>query len=277
MATFAIGDIQGCLPDLRKLLKKAGFDQDRDRLLLTGDLVARGPDSLGTLRFVRNLGDRVVTVLGNHDLHLLAIAAGHVPLRNKESDLLPILEAPDRHDLLDWLQTRPLLHEEPEHDAILVHAGIPPLWTLEEARSRAREVEKLLRGADSAEFFKGMYGNEPDIWQADLAGQPRWRLITNSFTRMRFVNSAGALELASKGEADQPPAGYFPWFEHPARKITEQRIIFGHWAALGGQTSAGNLLAMDTGCVYGGSLTAVRLDDGRLFSTGCDCYRLIRK
>ena len=271
MATYAIGDLQGCHEAFRCLLRHIDFRPDRDRLLLVGDLVARGSDSLQTLREVHALRDNLVCVLGNHDLHLLALAAGTVSLREKEADLKPILEAPDRKTLLGWLQSLPLLHEEPEFNAVLVHAGIPPLWTLEEARARAREVEEVLSGPDWPLYFKHMYGNRPAAWSDDLEGPERWRVITNHLTRMRFVDTEGRLELVTKGKRSESPDGHMPWFEHPRRKARDVRILFGHWAALQGRAPVHNIEPLDTGCCYGGDLTALRLEDERYFA--CECER----
>ena len=226
MSTYAIGDLQGCLAPFDALLDEIGFHPDRDRLLLAGDLVNRGPDSLGALRRVYQLRDNVRVVLGNHDLHLLAASHGH--------------------------------------------AGLPPLWRLDEARARALEVETVLASPDKAEaFFANMYGNSPAGWHDGLEGTDRWRVITNYFTRMRFVNDAGELDLGSKGEPDQPPPGFMPWFEHPQRRERDVRVLFGHWAALEGRTGTAGVEALDTGCVWGGCLTALRLEDGRRFQCAC--------
>lgn len=268
MSTYAIGDLQGCLTPFEALLKEIRFNPDRDRLLLAGDLVNRGPESLGALRRVFELRDCTRVVLGNHDLHLLAVAHGATDPKNKDT-LAPILEAPDREQLLGWLQSQPLMIEEPAFDAIMIHAGLPPLWTVEQARRRAREVEAVL--ADSARaplFFANMYGNEPAGWDDALGGPDRWRVITNYFTRMRFVNDAGELDLAVKGEPDRPPRGFMPWFEHPRRRPAP-RILFGHWAALEGHAPVDGVEALDTGCVWGGCLTALRLEDNRRFRVGC--------
>ncbi|MFP1678004.1 symmetrical bis(5'-nucleosyl)-tetraphosphatase [Alloalcanivorax sp. C16-2] len=269
MSTYAIGDLQGCLAPFDALLSRIGFNPDRDRLLLAGDLVNRGPDSLGTLRRVHELRDNVQVVLGNHDLHLLAVAHGHATVKNKDT-LRPILDAADRDTLLGWLQRQPLLVEAPAFNAVMTHAGLPPLWTLEQARERAAEITRVLADPASAGiFFQEMYGNEPAGWRDDLSGAARWRVITNYFTRMRFVNRQGDLDLTTKGEADQPPAGFMPWFEHPDRLERGLMVLFGHWAALKGHTGVAGVEALDTGCVWGGTLTALRLDDGARFH--CDC------
>lgn len=273
MSVYAIGDLQGCLEPFDCLLKEIDFTPGRDRLLLAGDLVARGPDSLGTLRRVYQLREHLHCVLGNHDLHLLALAHGAIPARKKkDADLQAILDAPDRDELLGWLQQQPLLHEEPSFNAVIAHAGIPPLWSLAEARERAREVEAVLRNGNAADFFRDMYGNEPAGWDDALTGTTRLRVITNYFTRMRFINDAGELELTQKGESDAAPTGYFPWFEHPARQHTDTLVLFGHWAALAAKLSTPTLEAIDAGCVWGGHLTAVRLEDRKRFH--CDCSHL---
>ncbi|KGD62203.1 diadenosine tetraphosphatase [Alcanivorax jadensis T9] len=268
MSDYAIGDLQGCLEPFNCLLERIGFNADRDRLFLAGDLVNRGPDSLGTLRRVYELRENVHAVLGNHDLHLLAVAQGSTDSRRKDT-LTDILEAPDRDALLGWLQNCPLMVDIPEHQAVMTHAGIPPLWTLAQARGRAREVEQVLRSSQANEFFANMYGNQPAGWDDGLAGSERWRVITNHFTRMRFVNEAGELDLTSKGEPDAPPEGFMPWFHHPRRLSGDTRILFGHWAALEGHADMLQVEALDTGCVWGGSLTALRLDD--LTRIACHC------
>ncbi|CUR46582.1 symmetrical bis(5'-nucleosyl)-tetraphosphatase [Alloalcanivorax xenomutans] len=269
MSTYAIGDIQGCLGPFEALLERIRFKADRDQLVLAGDLVNRGPDSLGTLRRIHDLRDNVLTVLGNHDLHLLAVAHGQTHARSKDT-LAAILEAKDRDTLLDWLQRQPLLIDLPEFNAVMAHAGMPPLWSLEQARERAGEITAVLAdGEQASTFFAHMYGNEPAGWRDDLQGPERWRVITNHFTRMRFVNDAGELDLGSKGEADQPPEGYMPWFEHPRRRDLGRRILFGHWAALEGRASANDVEPLDTGCVWGGQLTALRLEDG--LRIACQC------
>lgn len=275
MSIWAIGDLQGCLEPFECLLQRIDFRPDRDRLLLAGDLVARGPDSLGTLRRVHALRDNLVTVLGNHDLHLLALAWGHARMKKKEeADLGPILAAPDRDALLEWLCHQPLLHELPEHDAVLVHAGIPPLWSLAQARARAAEVEAALRGERRQQYLAHIYGNEPAGWSDTLDDVTRWRVITNGFTRMRFVTRDGELDLSAKGEADDAPPGCVPWFEHPGRVVRDRLILFGHWAALRGSVSTPTLEALDTGCVWGGALTALRLEDRHRVS--CDCAAIRR-
>ena len=267
MAIYAIGDIQGCVVPLEELLDTLGFDPARDRLWLTGDLVNRGPHSLDTLRLLMRLGERVCTALGNHDLHLLAVAAQVREARAGDT-LQPILDAPDRDELIHWLRHRPLIHCDTRPElavkSLLVHAGVYPGWSRKQAARRAREVESLLRGddADYHEFLRHMYGREPACW-AQAKTADRWqraRFITNAFTRMRYCGPGGALDFSCKDAPASRPARLLPWFDHPARKCRQWRIVFGHWSALGILRRA-NLLGLDSGCVWGGALTAVRLDD----------------
>ncbi len=264
MATYAVGDLQGCLSPLKALLKHVTFSPENDRLWLAGDLVNRGPDSLETLRFVKNLKDAVTVVLGNHDLHLLAAARGFRKLSSKDT-LQPILDAPDRDELLNWLQKQPLVHYDKKLGYTMVHAGIPPIWELKKALKLSQEVEHILQGPDANTFFANMYGNTPDIWHKELQGPDRWRLITNYFTRMRFCNPEGKLELETKTGPDTSPEGFAPWFSHANHKCAKKKIIFGHWAALQGNTGKDNFIGLDTGCVWGGSLTMMRLEDESFF------------
>ncbi|MEK1907118.1 MAG: symmetrical bis(5'-nucleosyl)-tetraphosphatase [Pseudomonas sp.] len=270
MATYAVGDLQGCLQPLKCLLERVTFNPLQDRLWLVGDLVNRGPQSLETLRFLFAMRDSLVCVLGNHDLHLLAVA--HNIERLKKSDTLQeILDAPDRKDLLDWLRLQKLLHYDEQRDIALVHAGIPPQWTLEKALKRAAEVEETLR--DDARlplFLDGMYGNEPAKWDKDLHGVTRLRVITNYFTRMRFCTADGTLDLKSKEGVDTAPPGYAPWFSYPQRKTRGQKIIFGHWAALEGNCDEPGLFALDSGCVWGGAMTLMNIDSGELHRCSCE-------
>jgi bis(5'-nucleosyl)-tetraphosphatase (symmetrical) len=263
MATYAIGDVQGCLDPLQRLLDVIHFDPAQDYLWFTGDLVNRGPQSLETLRFIRELGDRQICVLGNHDLHLLVRAHdGH----NGQADdtLDSILTAPDRVALLRWLLARPLLHHDPVTGYVMAHAGLAPGWTLQQAKQLAAEVEAVLQGSGHGEFLRDLYGDEPSLWRDDLQGQARLRCIVNYFTRMRFCDAAGRLVWVDKAA----PA-VMPWFQVPQRKNGAVKIIFGHWAALAGQTHTENVFALDTGCVWGYNLTAMRLEDGKRFQVGC--------
>jgi bis(5'-nucleosyl)-tetraphosphatase (symmetrical) len=268
VAVYAIGDVQGCYDALRRLLDDLDFDPGRDRLWLAGDLVNRGPQSLEVLRFVRGLGEAAVSVLGNHDLNLLAVAHGERARKRKDT-LEPVLTAPDRDDLLDWLRHRPLLHHDPSLNYTLVHAGLPPQWGLAEARDRAAELEAVLRGERFADLLHHMYGNTPDRWCQGLAGWERLRFITNCFTRMRYVSPCGRLELRSSGPPGTQPHPYLPWFQVPGRASAGLRIVFGHWSTLGPLTRNG-VYALDSGCIWGGALTALRLTDApRLFQYPC--------
>lgn len=260
MAIYAVGDIQGCCDEFEMLLAQLRFDPDRDRLWLTGDLVNRGPRSLDVLRRVKGLGAAAITVLGNHDLHLLAAAlAPGEPL--KPSDTLgPIFTAPDRDELLIWLRSLPLLHHDATLGYTMIHAGLPPQWDLATARACAAELEQSLRDdARCLELFTHMYGDRPNRWSEDLRGVERLRFITNCFTRLRFCRADGRLELKFKGKVDSAPAGIVPWFRAPQRRSRDLRIVCGHWSALGYHDADG-VLSIDTGCVWGGKLCAVRLD-----------------
>lgn len=257
MAIYAIGDIQGCFTQLQKLLEKLDYDPARDQLWFTGDLVNRGPHSLATLRFVKGLGEQAVTVLGNHDLHLLAVAEGYVP-KHKKDTLDEILEAPDRDELLAWLRQQPLMHHDAQLGYTLIHAGMPPHWDLATAQSCAQEVQTALRGDAYHGFLAHMYGNEPRCWSDDLQGWERLRYITNCFTRLRYCDVAGNLCLDAKGPPGTQPQGCIPWFAVPGRASRETHIIFGHWSSLGPQKVAG-IYPLDTGCLWGGRLTAMRL------------------
>jgi bis(5'-nucleosyl)-tetraphosphatase (symmetrical) len=260
MALYAIGDVQGCFEPLQRLLTKLSFDVKRDRVWFTGDLVNRGPNSLDVLRFVVNLGHNAVTVLGNHDLHLLAVAAGAASIRPGDT-IDDILRAPDRDALLEWLSHRPLLHQDEAAGYSLVHAGLLPDWDLSTAAACAREVETEIRalGAKATAFYRRMYGNTPDRWEPRLTGFERWRLIINVFTRLRFCTADGRIDPAFKGAPGSQPPSLIPWFQHPQRRTRADRIVFGHWSALG-HYDADGVIGLDTGCVWGNCLTAVRLD-----------------
>lgn len=269
MATYAIGDIQGCLPALERLLDRLNFDPARDQLWFTGDLVNRGPDSLGTLRFIRALGKAALAVLGNHDLHLLAVA--HTGAKQGRHDTLDaILAAPDRAELLDWLAHRPLLHHDAQRDWTLIHAGLPPQWDLELAATLAREVETTLRGPRLKDFLAVMYANEPDRWSPALAGDARLRFTVNCLTRLRFCTPQGRLLFKPKGAPGSQPSDSLPWFEAPGRRSAGHRIVFGHWAALGRIEWPGtDVYGIDTGCVWGNALSALCLETGTITSCGC--------
>jgi bis(5'-nucleosyl)-tetraphosphatase (symmetrical) len=265
MATYAIGDVQGCHDALQRLLGEIGFSPARDTLWFVGDLVNRGTQSAAVLRFVRALGERAIVVQGNHDLHALALLAGKAK-RRADDTLEDLAAAPDRELLLDWLRRRPLLHVEEEY--AMVHAGLLPAWTLEQAGALAAEVEAVLRGPDHLALYPALYGARPAAWSDALAGYERLRVIVNAMTRMRFCTPEGAMDFSVKGEAEKALPGYLPWFEVPARKSRGVPIVCGHWSALGLRITP-DLLALDTGCVWGGRLTAVRLEDRRVFQTAC--------
>lgn len=258
MALYAIGDLQGCHAEFMALLERLRFEPRRDRLWLTGDLVNRGPASLAALREVRSLGRAATVVLGNHDLHLLAMAYAPKTVKRRDPGLEAVLDAPDAAELLAWLASRPLLHRDAALGWTLIHAGLPPQWTLAQAESCASEVETALRD-DPAAMLEDMYGDEPDCWSPSLAGARRLRFAVNCLTRLRFVDREGRLLLACKGTIADAPAGAMPWFRHPERATKGDAFVFGHWSALGFLAEPG-LRCLDTGCVWGGALTALRLD-----------------
>lgn len=264
MATYAIGDIQGCFDEFQALLEAIRFS-DQDRLWIAGDLVNRGPKSLETLRYIHALGDRAQVVLGNHDLHMLAVYYG--VSKAKRSDTFDdVFAAEDAKALMRWLRQQPLLITDETLGFSMAHAGIPPNWTLKKAHKRAREVETILQSTLAKEFFKHMYGNRPATWSGKLEGWQRLRMITNAFTRMRFCNGKGRLNLTCKGSPGSQPQGYKPWFLHANKLPDNHRIIFGHWAALEGNASPAHVFALDTGCVWGDRLTSLRLEDQQYFS-----------
>lgn len=256
MALHAVGDVQGCHAELVRLLDEIRFDPARDRLLLTGDLVNRGPQSLATLRLVKSLGSAATTVLGNHDLHLLAVAYGISRTKRKDT-FHDVLDAPDCGELLDWLRSQPLCHREGRYT--LVHAGVPPQWSVAEARSRAAEVEAVLAGEECTEFLRQMYGNEPDRWSEQCSGWDRLRYIVNVCTRMRYCAPDGRLDFRDKGPPGTQREGLLPWFEVPDRRSAGEAVVFGHWSTLGFRAGDG-YFSLDTGCLWGGELTALRLD-----------------
>ena len=260
MAVFAIGDVQGCKDELDTLLDRLRFDASCDRLWFVGDLVNRGPRSLDTLRFVKSLGDAAITVLGNHDLHLLALARGDADWREGDAGLRPIVEAPDADPLLDWLQARPLLHHDARLGLSMLHAGLPPQWTLQTAATCADEVQRRLGGEMAGQLYERMYGNEPDTWRDDLDGWDRIRFTINAFTRLRVCDAAtGRMVLKFKGLPATAPRGTQPWFRIPWRKSAGARLVVGHWSAMGYVNEDG-VLGLDTGCVWGGTLAAQRID-----------------
>ena len=259
MSTYAIGDVQGCYASLQALLQKVAFDPAHDTLWFVGDLVNRGPDSLAVLRYVQSLGAAAITVLGNHDLHLLAAAQNPECLTSQDT-LDTILAAPDCKTLLTWLQHRPLLHHDATLGYTLVHAGIHPQWSLAQAQHYAHEVEDVLRSNTSLELLQQLYGDEPACWDERLHGITRWRYLINVFTRMRFCDAQGCLNLTDKGEITATAPHLMPWFRVPHRPMAQQCIVFGHWSALQGITDDPYAIALDTGCVWGQTLTAFCLE-----------------
>jgi bis(5'-nucleosyl)-tetraphosphatase (symmetrical) len=260
MAIYAVGDIQGCCDEFEVLLAQLDFDPARDRLWLTGDLVNRGPRSLDVLRLVKSFGPAAITVLGNHDLHLLAAALAPGEQLKPQDTLGEIFEAPDRDELLTWLRSLPLLHHDAALGYTMIHAGLPPQWDLATAQSCAAELEQALRDEDrSLELLTHMYGDRPNRWSDDLRGLQRLRFITNCLTRLRFCRGDGTLELKYKGKVESAPPDVFPWFRAPQRRSRDLRIVCGHWSALGYHDGDG-VLSIDSGCVWGGKLCAVRLD-----------------
>lgn len=272
MSTYAIGDIQGCYDELQQLLELIEFNPKKDRLWFAGDLVNRGPKSLETLRFVKGLGDRAITVLGNHDLHLLALwQHKHKHFKSNDS-LKPVLAAKDGEELLQWLRYRPLMHYDKKLDYAMLHAGLPPQWSRKKALGYAAEVEEVLRGKKFHEFLGHMYGNKPERWSDNLKGWDRLRFIVNCFTRMRFCHPDGTLDFKHKGALANAPSGYLPWFEIEKRRSRKQRLVFGHWSALG-LLQKDNVNAIDTGCLWGGELTALNLKSGKISSLNCKGFR----
>ncbi len=265
MATYAIGDLQGCFKELQQLLDFIQFNPARDKLWLVGDLVNRGPDSLATLRWVKAMGDSVIAVLGNHDLSLLVVAGGFAPPHRNDT-IQDILEAPDREELLHWLRHQRLLHVE--NNFAMVHAGLLPQWSIEQAQALANEVENALRSEHHLEFVGQMYGNKPVKWKDSHKGIDRLRIITNAMTRMRFCTPKGEMDFDFKGKPDNPPEGYLPWFQIPDRASADTTIICGHWSALGLRLEK-NFMALDSGCLWGGELSAVRLEDRQVFQIPC--------
>lgn len=274
MTIYAVGDLQGCIEPLWRLLDRVEFNVDCDRLWLVGDLINRGPDNLKTLNWVYERRDNIIAVLGNHDLHLLAAATG-ARKPGKSDNFHDILEAQNSDTLLDWLRHRPLAHQE--HGHVMTHAGIPPIWSVTQTMALAAEVESVLRSSNPKRFFDRMYGNEPIRWSPTLKGMVRLRAITNYLTRMRYCTENGALDLTSKGpEPDfetlegQP---LLPWFAHINADLEDHRVIFGHWASLNGATNNANFVGLDTGCVWDGAMTLYRLDDAKRFSCPCSAGR----
>lgn len=264
MATYVIGDIQGCFDELEALLAVCDFDVGHDRLWFVGDLVNRGPASLEVLRFVRGLGERAIVVLGNHDLHLLACGAVAGVRPNSRDTLAAVLEAPDRELLLSWLRMRPLAHFDERLGFLMIHAGVVPQWSAAQTLAHAAEVEAVIGGSDYRCFFESMYGNGPVRWHDGLKGVERLRFIVNCLTRLRYCTRDGAIDLKAKGAPGSQPARLLPWYALPDRATREVEIVFGHWSTLrlsAEERAAHHVHALDTGAVWGGALTAMRLED----------------
>ncbi len=271
MATYVIGDIQGCYSSLQKLLEKVAFDPAQDVLWSVGDLVNRGPDSLSVLRFFKQLGKHAKVVLGNHEMHLLAMAHGNRERHKSNKDTLePILKARDRDELIDWLRHCPVLHYDKKLQVVMVHAGLPPQWTLDTAQSCAHELEKKLRGKQATAFFKDMYGLDDKSWSPGLKGMSRLRFISSCLTRLRYCDTKGQLLMRNKVDPSSLMGSdeAMPWFSHPQRATRDTTIVFGHWATLGYYVG-NNVYGLDSGCVWGGRLTALRLEDKQLFQVKC--------
>lgn len=274
MTIWAIGDIQGCFDSLQRLLDKCRFDSAQDQLWMVGDLVNRGPQSLETLRFIRSLGASAITVLGNHDLYLLMVAANAVPRRGKDDTLDPIFAAPDVAELLDWLKTQPLAHAQvlDGQRYVMVHAGLLPEWTADDALALSAEVSQHLRGPQFAAFLNALWGDSPLGWHKQLNELDRARVIVNAMTRMRFCSKQGVMDLKIKGKPENAPVGHVPWFEVPGRKTAKDTLVVGHWSALGLKMTP-NLVALDSGCLWGGHLTAVSLPEREVIQVSCTTCR----
>jgi bis(5'-nucleosyl)-tetraphosphatase (symmetrical) len=268
MTTYAIGDIQGCYDEMRTLLDQVDFDPALDRLWLVGDLINKGPKNLETLRYIKSLGKRAKTVLGNHDRHFLAVVHG-IRRPSRRDTFHDLLNAPDLDELVDWVRTRPLLHHSKKRNYTMAHAGLAPQWNLKKASSLAREVEKQLSSDKYVKYLAHMYGDKPDRWRDDLEGFDRFRVIINYFTRLRYCRKNGAAEFLHKENVT--PRGYKPWFQHERRNHDGLRIVIGHWASLNGRTNCQNVIALDTGCVWGRALTLMDLKNQKRYS--CDCQR----
>lgn len=269
MATYVIGDIQGCFEAFKELLVAMAYNPANDRLWLAGDLVNRGENSIDTLRWCMDHDDHITAILGNHDLHLLAVAEGFVPPHRNDT-LDEILDAPDRAEVLDWLRRRPMLHRE--GDWLMVHAGLLPEWTPELAEALARELEAVLRGPGYRDFLARMYGNEPRRWDPSLAGQDRLRLVANAMTRLRYLHPDGDMEYQHKCAPADAPAELVPWYAMPDRQSRGVRVLFGHWSTLG-LLAGEDVVSLDTGCLWGGQLSAIRLEDSRLYQVDCHARR----
>ncbi len=271
MAIYAIGDVQGCFDELQQLLQTINFNADADQLWFCGDIVNRGPRSLATLQFIHSLGDNAIVVLGNHDLHLLAAWYHHRQPGRKDT-LDEVLNAPDAEPLLDWLRQRPLMHYDEQLSVCLVHAGLHPAWSLDQALSLATEVQQVLCSERHTDFFRHMYGDKPHFWSDELKGWPRLRYITNVLTRVRYFNSEYKACLNAKSAPGKQPDDMLPWFDFPERATRDQNIVFGHWSTLAlVERDYTNVYPIDHGCLWGGKLTALRLDDGAFDPVSIPC------
>ena len=266
MATYAMGDLQGCFTTFQRLIDLINFDPTQDKLWLVGDIVNRGPDSLSILRVIRQAGDAMIMVLGNHDLHLLMVAAGIVKSHPGDT-IQSVLDAPDRDELLNWLRHQKLFHVGGEY--AMVHAGLLPSWSISQAAQLAHEVENALRQDNYQELFSQLYGNAPNYWRDEWSGYKRLRVIINAMTRMRICTPEGKMNFAFKGDMPSIPAGYSPWFDLPQRASQKNTIICGHWSALGLYLTY-NVIALETGCVWGVQLTVIRLEDRKVFQLACE-------
>ncbi|MGQ0809667.1 MAG: symmetrical bis(5'-nucleosyl)-tetraphosphatase [Nitrospiraceae bacterium] len=265
MATYAIGDVQGCHAALQMLIARIQFDPAKDRLWFVGDLVNRGPDSLNVLRYIKELGETAVVVLGNHDLFLLAIAEGIAGPRRKDT-IHDVLVAPDRDALLHWLRHQPLLYRQGQF--VMVHAGLLPQWTVPEAEKLAADVETILRGNEYSAFLRAIFQEERRQWSTNLCGMAQSAAVTHVFTRLRICTEEGRMDFMFKGPPEETPSGYLPWFDIPNRRSSNATVVCGHWSAMGLRIRQ-NLLALDSGCVWGRQLAAIRLEDRQLFGVEC--------
>ena len=274
MAKYIIGDIQGCFDELQRLLDRISFDPKSDMIWIAGDIINRGPKSLDALRFIKGLGDSANSVLGNHDLHIIATAVNPNPDKKPNEDIQRLFDAPDCDELLYWLRTRPLLHHDEENNTVISHAGIYPGWDIPTAKRLAREVEQILQTEHCEKFLIDMYGNEPNIWDESLTGNDRYRFIINAFTRMRLCDHEYRLLFDFKGHPDDKPDDQIPWFDLPNKFDTDTHIVFGHWSALGFR-NIDSIVSLDTGCLWGGGLTAIRIDhpEKPIYSIPCQAQR----
>jgi bis(5'-nucleosyl)-tetraphosphatase (symmetrical) len=277
MAIYAIGDVQGCFDELQELVSFISFNPKKDQLFFVGDLVNRGPKSLETLRWVKSLGKAAVTVLGNHDLHLLAAYVGIKEIATTSS-LYPILQAKDVNELIDWLRRQPLMYYNKQPEFAMVHAGLAPQWTIQEALAYAKEVESVLQSKNYKDFLKHMYGDQPNQWDAKLKGWSRLRTITNFMTRVRYCDKKGAMNFTDKGPPGTQSGRMKPWYEIGTRNSQNTTVVFGHWSTLGYKHDY-NIIAMDTGCLWGGALTAVKIEpeDLTIYQIECTAKRSIPK